>query len=86
MAPRVASSDKRPRLSIDVPSAVHEQVRRAAAKRALSVRAYVLQALAERLHQDLGDTAQETLALKAQKDPVLDMLWDNPQDAAYDRL
>ena len=40
----------------------------------------------ERLQEDLGDEGEGGLALTAKADPVLADLWDNPKDAAYDRL
>ena len=38
-----------------------------------------------RLREDPGDDHEE-IALTAKTDPVLARLWDNPRDAAYDRL
>jgi len=48
----------------------------------------VLEAVGERLKEDLGEeaTRENLLALTAPADPVLAELWDNPKDAAYDRL
>ncbi len=77
---------QRPRISLDVSLAVRRRIRMAAAKRDVSVRQYVMDALQERLREDLGDEGQEILALTAQADPVLSSLWDNAKDAAYDRL
>ncbi len=77
---------QRPRISLDVTLAVRRRIRMAAAKRDVSVRQYVMDALQERLREDLGDEGQEILALTAQADPVLASLWDNQKDAAYDRL
>jgi len=77
---------QRPRLSLDVTLAVRRRIRMAAAKRDVSVQQYVMDALQERLREDLGDEGQEILALTAQADPVLASLWDNAKDAAYDRL
>lgn len=85
--PRAAeSSAKRPRISIDVVPEVRRRLRLAAAKRDLTVRQYVLEAIAVRIREDLGDESEEVLRLTAQADPVLAQLWDNPKDAAYDRL
>jgi len=77
---------QRPRISLDVTPAVRRRVRLAAAKRDVSVRQYIMDALQERLQDDLGDDGQEVLALTAEADPVLASLWDNGKDAAYDRL
>ena len=79
------STAKRPRISIDVRPEVRRRLRLAAAKRDLTVRQYVLQAVEERLREDLGDEGGGLLTLTAKADPVLAELWDNPKDAAYDR-
>jgi uncharacterized protein (DUF1778 family) len=78
------SSAKRPRISIDVMPEVRRRLRLAAAKRDLTIRQYVLEAIEERLREDLGDES-EGLTLTAKADPVLAELWDNPEDSAYDR-
>lgn len=65
---------------------VRRRLRLAAAKRDLTVRQYVLEAIEERLHQDLGDEGEGALRLTAKADPVLADLWSNPRDAEYDRL
>ena len=80
------SSSKRPRISIDVLPEVRRRLRFAAAKRDLSVRDYVIEAIEERLREDLGEEDEGMLALTAKADPVLAELWDNPKDSAYDRL
>ncbi|MGH7828743.1 MAG: hypothetical protein ACREP8_01070 [Candidatus Binatia bacterium] len=77
---------KRPRISIDVQPAVRRRLRLAAAKRDLTVQQYVLDAIEERLREDLGDEGDEVLGLTAKADPVLAEVWDNPRDARYDRL
>jgi hypothetical protein len=46
----------------------------------------VLEAIEDRLREDLGDDAEGMLALTAKADPVLAEVWDNRRDAAYDRL
>ena len=79
------SSVKRPRVSVDVVPEVR-RLRLAAARRDVTVRQYVLEAIEERLREDLGDEGQELLALNATADPLLAELWDNRRDAAYDRL
>jgi uncharacterized protein (DUF1778 family) len=86
MARPMESSTKRPRISIDVQPEVRRRLRLAAAKRDLTIRQYVLEAIEFRLREDLGDDGEDALALTAKADPVLAELWDNPKDAAYDRL
>lgn len=79
---------KRVRLSIDLPLHARRRIGRAAAKRHLSIRQYVLEAVHQRLKEEKGESAdtEQLLALTAQTDPVLAELWDNFRDAAYDRL
>ena len=80
------SSPKRPRISVDVLPEVRRRLRLAAAKRDLSVRQYVLEAIEERLREDLGEEDEGMLALTAKADPVMAELWDNRKDSEYDRL
>ena len=80
------SAAKRPRISLDVDPEVRRRVRLAAAKRDVSVRQYIMDALQERLREDLGEDADQLVALTAKADPVLAALWNNDKDAAYDRL
>jgi len=83
-----ATQQKRVRLSIDLSFEARRRIRKAAAKRDLSVRQYVLEAVQERVKEDLSEemARENLLALTARADPVLAELWDNPKDAAYDRL
>ena len=76
------SQAKRPRNSIDVSPEVRRRLRLAAAKRDLTVRQYVLEALEERLGEDLGVAEEGLLAMMAKTDPVLAALWANERDAA----
>jgi len=80
------SSAKRPRISVDVLPEVRRRLRLAAAKHDLTVRQYVLEAIEERLREDLGEQDEGMLILTAKADPVLAELWDNPKDSEYDRL
>ena len=80
------SSAKRPRISVDVLPEVRRRLRLAAAKHDLTVRQYVLEAIEERLREDLGEQDEGMLTLTAKADPVLAELWDNPKDSGYDRL
>jgi uncharacterized protein (DUF1778 family) len=78
---------KRARLSIDLSPDGRRRIRVAAAKRDVSIRKYVLEAVEHRLKEDLGVEGHDYLiSLTAGMDPVLAKLWDNPNDAAYDRL
>jgi uncharacterized protein (DUF1778 family) len=80
------SSARRPRISVDVQPEVRRRLRIAAAKRDVSIRQYVLEAVEERLDEDLGAEADGMLTLSAKADPVLGALWGNPRDDAYDEL
>lgn len=86
MARPMESSPKRPRISVDVLPETRRRLRLAAAKRDLTIRQYVMEAIEERLREDLGDEEEGVWALTAKADPVLAELWDNPKDAAYDQL
>jgi uncharacterized protein (DUF1778 family) len=81
------TQSKRARLSIDLPPEGRRRIRMAAAKRDMSIRKYVLEAVEHRLKEDLGVEGYDQLfSLTANADPILAKLWDNPKDAAYDRL
>ena len=82
------TEERRARVSIDVPKDGRRRLRMAAAKRDQSIRDYVWQAVEARLKQDLVDelSAADLIALHERADPVLADLWDNPKDAAYDKL
>ncbi len=86
MARPLQTMTKRPRISIDVEPEVRRLLRLAAAKRDVTVRRYILEAIEEQLKEDLGDEGEGVLALTAKADPVLAQLWDNRKDAEYDRL
>jgi hypothetical protein len=86
MARSMEDAPRRPRISIDVHPEVRRRLRLAAAKRDLSVGRYILDAIEERLREDLGDDGEAILGLTAKTDPVLAELWDNRRDAEYDRL
>ena len=57
------SSAKRPRISVDVLPEVRRRLRLAAAKHDLTVRQYVLEAIEERLREDLGEEDEGMLTL-----------------------
>ncbi len=86
MARPMEPTAKRPRISVDVPPEVRRRIRLAAAKRDLTVRQYVLEAIEEQLREDLGEDSEGVLTLTAKADPVLAELWDNRKDSEYDRL
>lgn len=81
-----SAQGKRPRISIDVRAEVRQRLRLAAARRDITVRQYILEAIEERLSQDVGEGLDDGSVLTMAIDPVLAELWDNPRDAAYDHL
>lgn len=86
MAKQMEPSAKRPRISIDVQPELRRRLRLAAAKHDRTVRQYMLEAIEERLREDLGDENEAMLTLTAKTDSILAELWDNKKDAEYDRL
>ena len=76
------------RLTVNVPLELKQRVQLICARRQLSMREYLTQALEERLASDLTLPVEGSnlLALTARADPVLAELWANEKDAAYDRL
>lgn len=81
------TTEKRTRLTIDVPPEVKRRLRLAAARLDVSMRQYVLEVLKDRLAEDVPLLEEDgLLALTAKADPVLAELWDNDKDAAYDHL
>jgi uncharacterized protein (DUF1778 family) len=82
------TQQRRARLSIDVPREARRRIHIAAAKRDQSIRDYVWEAVEARLKEDLvnDSSAADLIALNERTDPVLADLWDNPKDAAYDKL
>jgi predicted Holliday junction resolvase-like endonuclease len=84
----MAKEQRRSRLSIDVPLEAHRRIHIAAARRDQSMREYVWEAIEARLRRDLVNelASGDLTALTEQADPVLAELWNNPRDAAYDKL
>jgi len=60
------------------------RLKKAAARRDLTVRQYVADAIEQRVHADLADA--DSRVMTSSTDPVLGALWNNRRDAAYDRL
>jgi hypothetical protein len=84
----MSSEQRRARLSIDVPREAGRRIQIAAASRDQSIREYVWAAIEARLREDLIIESERRglVALTEQADPVLGGLWNNPNDAAYDKL
>lgn len=84
MSREMSPAAKRPRISIDIDPEMRRRIRVAAAKKDILVSQYVLEAVKERLSQDLGEeeTVNDLLALDAKSDPLLADLWNNKKDMA----
>lgn len=76
--------EEKGRLSIDIGIEEHKQIKMLAASQGKSIREYVLETIRERLKQETKDVHQ--LSGHLEEDVVLKELWDNNQDAAYDKL
>lgn len=75
---------KRDRLSIDVLSEEHKQIKAYAALHGQTIREYVLESVRKRLHRQQEKRELSVLSMHLDQDPVLKELWDNEKDAAYD--
>ena len=84
----MATGQRRVRLSIDIPREARRRIHIAAANRDKSIREYVWEAVEARLKHDLVEerSAGDLAALSEHGDAVLADLWNNPKDAAYDKL
>ena len=74
----------RTRVSVDLSPQTRRRLRMAAARRDVSVGRYVLEAIEDRLREEMASDG--LLTLSGETDPVLADLWDNATDSAYDRL
>ena len=84
----MATTVKRTRLTIDLPMDTKRRLRLVAAQRDISMRQYLLDTIERQLAADWMELAEQEglLALTGQADPVLEELWNNEKDAAYDQL
>ena len=80
MARLMDSAAKRPRISVDVSPELRGRLQRAAARRDLTVRHYLMDIIEARLPAGLDEDDGGSV-LTAHTDPVLAELWDNPYDA-----
>ena len=72
------------RLSIDVPPEEHRLIKMHAAHHGVSIRVYVLESDRKRLSED--EEAKQLASMTLSAGPVLQEVWDNEKDAAYDKL
>ena len=75
-------------LGIDVSPEARRRIQIAAARRDQTIQDYVWEAVDARLRHDLVEesSAAGLVVLNERADPVLADLWNNPVDAAYDKL
>lgn len=76
----------RERLSIDVLPEEHRQIKTYAALHGQSIREFVTECIREHLRQEKEARNLSSLTTNLDKDPVLESLWNNPKDSAYDKL
>lgn len=86
MTDAIGAKPKRPRISVDIEPTLRRQLRLAAARKDITIKQYVIEAIVERLRRDTRESADASDVLTAATDPVLADVWDNEFDAAYDRL
>lgn len=72
------------RLSIEVSPVEHEKIKELAAFHGNSINEYIIESLRERMRQETEK--KDLLQITTSVNPVLEELWDNEKDAAYDRL
>lgn len=80
------SNTRRDRLSIDVLSDEHRQIKAYAALHGMTIREYVLASVREQLRQEAEERDLLAMTTHLGQDPVLRKLWDNEKDSVYDKL
>ena len=78
------SPEKSIRISVKLDPSLHRQLRDSATRHDQTISRFVLETLEQRLRAE--SDLEGLTAMTAAADPVLAELWDNPRDAAYDRL
>ena len=77
---------ERERVSIDVRPKEHRQIKLFATLSGQTIREFVLESVRARMHQEHEARDISALTKQLDADPVLQALWENDRDAAYDRL
>jgi len=75
---------KRERLSIDVLSDEHRKIKIYAALHGKTIREYVLEIVRERLQHETEYV--QMIDMTTMPSPLLEELWDNDKDSAYDKI
>lgn len=73
-------TERRARLTLDLDSSLHSRLKIVCARKGTTMRSYAEEALEQRLVKEPVDY------LTAEEAPVLDELWNNSDDDAYDAL
>ena len=76
----------RERVSIDVRSGEHRQIKLFATLSGQTIREFVLESVRARMHREQESREVSALAKHLDTDPVLKAVWENERDSAYDRL
>ncbi len=83
----IKTSPKRERLSIDIFPEEHRRVKAYAALHGETIREYVIRSVRERLRHEMEERDLSVITGGSLiQDPVLENLWDNEKDAAYDKI
>lgn len=72
------------KLSIEVSPAEHKKIEVLASRHGYTVTEYVLDSIRERMRRE--SEAEDLLNLTTSLSPVLEELWDNEKDSAYDGI
>jgi uncharacterized protein (DUF1778 family) len=75
---------KRERLTIDLPASEHRKIKAYAAYKGESLREFVLESIKTRMERDAEEG--DFLSIMTKTTTLLEDLWNNKKDAAYDRL
>lgn len=75
---------KRERLTIDLPAGEHRKIKAYAAYKGESLREFVLESIRTRMERDAEEG--DFLNIMTKTTTLLENLWNNKKDAAYDKL
>jgi len=80
----IKANTKRERLSIDVSQGMHRKIKAQAALEGISIRAYVVKSIQERISQE-GEI-KDLKEMTKKVNQSLKKVWDNKEDSIYDEL
>ena len=75
---------KKERLTIDLPAAEHRKIKAYAAYKGESLREFVLESIKARIERDAEE--EDFLNILTKTTTLLEDLWNNKKDSAYDKL